>query len=383
MYRKLAPLVKDVGFRDVNGDEKAENRVYKEVLEERRSDQQLMAANSGENEDSGIKDEGKSLRCVNGDESRIESEIETKAPLNIPENVNEGCADGLQECNKNVTCNVSERGGLDNQEGASGLRNHTENEKNGSMVDLKKLKALLDQESQVETVENDEEQNQNNKSNNAPNSSTGASSEFENYFRELEEDMLGWESSDSDNNSNEVMNNSDGILDLSKVEAEEKTVEVTNSQAEEELSPLHWTKGSEGVVEPVVSVEEHSSPALDETAAGDRQEINQVRESNEDLETEPESSPQVFSMKPSNLQESIAEDPNCAERVATPSDTSRCQSNNADIIETSESDDINGTQTPGSLLRGGNNTELHTAATEEVRSQLKNILVDIRFFLGE
>lgn len=203
VYRKLAPLVKDVGFPDVKSGRIARSKESYIVLSDVHHDRQqpstvIDSEHVHEGDRANREQSTSSLRQADEDTQKLPSESIAK------ETVNESNKAVEDKCDK---------------EGDDAHRNHEvspdldlknvpskyDGEGKSSSLDLATLKNLLGEETSSDTAQT--ENAQLDESRNGPNSSvleeTDESTDLESYFQDLEDEMFGWESSGEENGGKE------------------------------------------------------------------------------------------------------------------------------------------------------------------------------------
>ena len=215
VYRKLAPLVKDVGIPSVGvKDKDVSGKDSGTVLNETGSDnEQPTEMTNNSNVSEGARQDN--LECRKEDEEKT-------APTESVVNEIDGFVEGkTEEGGDNEDKNFQ---GVSSGVEQSSLSNGND-ENLCSRTDLEKLKNLLDKTAlDTSTVENikQDEKSQNELKPDAFDE-TDQSSNLEDYFQELEDEMFDWESNEEESCEIE---NENSVESESQVVVSEKSVEV-------------------------------------------------------------------------------------------------------------------------------------------------------------
>lgn len=227
VYRKLAPLVKDVGFPDVKSGRVAVNEGTCTTVKEFHSDEPAGQSVLIEDE----QNEGKNLNTLINAEGDFEGHFSSET--NLEENV-KGTREIVrgtvrEEGHETVEHHDVRQDSRDGDTVEKGKRN-VDSECASSETDLTKLKNLLGDDDQSEVSETDTSQ---------PDAVvTGSdSATLESYFDELEDDMFGWDSNEDESNGTDIENVDGG---KEKTTADEKNC----SELEEDTSQYNLGEGT-------------------------------------------------------------------------------------------------------------------------------------------
>ena len=412
VYRKLAPLVKDVGFPDVKSVRKAKSKEADIILNESHSDEQTVKTKSDTHREDGEEDSQNtnSLKNVEGNLESLPSEYDDKESVTkgvnaiVDENVEEKRHDDVDQ--PEVTSEDDEKNG-DIEKGAN-----VDKECASSGTDLEKLKNLLEDDSQPETSKTDTTQVDDSVDGQKPSAVAVVreSENLESYFEELEDDMFGWESDEVDNNGtgNETANadscrettdESEPVAERKEEigenieEHETKVVEESTDANGETLSSQLDSLGDKDMhLRPCsdsTSIENMHSPDEAQSAITNNQDcLSQPRDDTNPLEEKESASGLVE--QPTNEQTTSDNTNGEGEAQQTMDDLDTHETPNEQTADHSSSGEQGNEQIPRQPLFGseeGINIEEQDAsipvpATDEVRKQLKDALVDVRFFLG-
>ena len=412
--------MKDVGFPDVKSERKATSEGTFTVLNESHSDEHtgqsrttVMAHDTG--------NDGKNVNTLANAEGNFDGDLSPKT--NIQESVN--------DLNEIVRNNAEEKGHetAEHREVVSGKNNiietgkDVENERTSSGTDFEKLKNLLGEDVQSETSETETSQPGDSVGGQEPSAvpTVSESASLESYFQELEDDMFGWDSDEDDNNDNDIEN-----VDGSNGSAmtDEKTLcepkEEGDQNMEESITPfVAESPDTDNVARPgqkdsSEGGDTHSQLCSDSTNTDETYAVDELNPlSNESIGSQNiitddrasldqpsedtnllEANESISNQKEQVGEEQIASDNtngdgetqqsmDSSNTYETPSELTFDQANSGDEGKTQipklpgftseESNDKN---------EQGGSIAPPALATDEVRKQLKDVLVDVRFFLG-
>ena len=315
--------------------------------------------------------------------------------------------------------NAEENGHVDveQHEVVSGDTSHVDKgssvdrERISSVTDLEKLKNLLQEEAQAETHK--AETTQADDSSHGPEPSAVAESNgsenLENYFQELEDDMFGWESDEASKNASDIeTGDSEDCLEMNEKslskgnEESDPSVEENRTEVVEE-SPDASDVAMPSQVDSPQGEDPHSSDDTHEPSETDpsskegvesqqrdeKEEVIHPRNDGNTLETnESDSSPeeqctdeQITRSNTNDDNEEVVQETKDLETSETPAEQRIDQANigdqgNVQIPKVSSYAGEDGDH------RKGQDDGITVPPTDEVRKQLKDVLVDVRFFLG-
>ena len=315
--------------------------------------------------------------------------------------------------------NAEENGHVDveHHEVVSGDTSHVDKgssvdrERISSVTDLEKLKNLLQEEAQAETHK--AETTQVDDSSHGPEPSAVAESNesenLENYFQELEDDMFGWESDEASKNASDIeTGDSEDCLEMNEKslskgnEESDPSVEENRTEVVEE-SPDASDVAMPSQVDSPQGEDPHSSDDTHEPSETDpsskegvesqqmdeKEEVIHPRNDGNTLETnESDSSPeeqctdeQITRRNTNDDNEEVVQETKDLETSETPAEQRIDQANigdqgNVQIPKVSSYAGEDGDH------RKGQDDGITVPPTDEVRKQLKDVLVDVRFFLG-
>lgn len=423
MYRKLAPLVKNVGFPDVKSGRKASSQDSDSVLSETHSDSQQPTENIDsvrvDEDDKGDAEE-RANYVVQTDEYRGKSPSESLSEVTINEanEVVEGrCEQERDDANKHyaIASGVNEKNFGAN--GGSGVVRST--------TDLEKLKNLLDEVSsdtlQSGNMQADEEES-------LSQEETHKSSNLESYFQELEDEMFGWESSGDDHETNVresvVGDDSHEIVKKQSLAGETnegrfsglkneelKSKDLPESAVNDDAisSRLDSSEGTNecsgketNTDDPHVS--EHMESGKEEATGSENFDTDKVEDKLEERTDDDNilKAKEVISRQDEQcIDDRTSSSRNGNDREASANEASYKLESREEASLTPDSlqapDEEKGGQTgsndqggsqalklpPSEESSGGNKQgDVNVPPSDEVRKQLKDILVDVRFFLG-
>ncbi|PFX22012.1 VPS9 domain-containing protein 1 [Stylophora pistillata] len=253
VYRKLAPLVKDVGFPDVKSGRVAVNEGTCTTVKKFHSNEPAGQSVLIEDE----QNEGKNLNTLINAEGDFEGHFSSET--NLEENV-KGTREIVrgtvrEEGHETVEHHDVRQDSRDGDTVEKGKRN-VDSECASSETDLTKLKNLLGDDNQSEVSETDTSQ---------PDAVvTGSdSATLESYFDELEDDMFGWDSNEDESDGTDIENVDGG---KEKTTGDEKNC----SELKEDTSQYNLEEGTtQNVVGSSISVNvtEHSQADPSEVCA--------------------------------------------------------------------------------------------------------------------
>ena len=425
VYRKLAPLVKDVGFPDVKSGRIASSKESNIVLSEVHHDQQqptpvIDSEHVHEGDRVNRKQSTSSLRQADEDTKKLSSEPIAKETVN--------------ESNKTVEDKCDEEG--DDHEVALDMDSKNVPSEYGSegkksSIDLATLKNLLGKETSSDTAQTEDAQLDESK--NGPNSSvleeTDGSTDLESYFQDLEDEMFGWESSGEENGGKEkesiVADNkremtdeesryeneevSNGKIAGSRTENLDESTDINNeasvssqldsSEVRNETSPEQ--SNIDDTHEPDQIEQTDTEPHADFDADMDKQ-VKQPTEDTYPVETNDFISRQEEQCTGDRTSSSNSNDEGEAQQMEpNTNEATNKISYNEEALQTPDSlherdekkegeegvEDKEDTQMPELPLLEERSSRTKqdvriVPPTDEVRKQLKDIFVDVRFFLG-
>ena len=411
MYRKLAPLVKDVGFPDVKSGRKASSQDSDSVLSETHSDSQQRTERIDSvrvDEDDKGDTEQRASYVVQTDECR------DKITVNETNEVVEGwCEQERDDANKN---NVTASGVDEKSFGSNGGSRVVR-----STTDLEKLKNLI-----CEEVSSDTSQSGNMQADEDESSSqeeTHESTNMESYFQELEDEMFGWESSGDERETNlresVVGDDSHEIIKKQSLAGETNERSFTGLKSEELRSKdLPESAINDDAISSRLDSSEGTNECSDKETNIDDPHVSEQMESEIEEATGPENfdtdkvEDKLEERTDDDTISEVKEVISRQEELCIDDQTSSNRNDNANEasykLESREEasltpnslqapDEEKGDQT-GSNDQGGSHGlklrpseesssgnkqgDLNAPPSDEVRKQLKDILVDVRFFLG-
>ena len=418
VYRKLAPLVKDVGFPDVKSVRKAKSKEADIILNESHSDEQTVKTKSDTHREDGEEDSQNtnSLKNVEGNLESLPSEYDDKESVTkgvnaiVDENVEEKRHDDVDQ--PEVTSEDDEKNG-DIEKGAN-----VDKECASSGTDLEKLKNLLEDDLQAKTFNTDTEQVVDSVDGEEPSAIAvvDESENLESYFDELEDDMFGWESDEVDNNGtgNETANANScrGTTDENEpVESKEESVEKNTEQHETKVVEESTDANGEALscqLDSLGDEDAHLRPCSDSTSienihspdeidastredleaqnviTNDRDCLSQPRDDTNPLEEKESASGPVEQRTSEQTTSDHTNGEGEAQQTRDNLDTRETPTE--ETLGDQENEQI--PKQPSFASEEGINIKEQDAvipvpATDEVRKQLKDALVDVRFFLGE
>ena len=279
-----------------------------------------------------------------------------------------------------------------------------------SVTDLEKLKNLLQEEAQPETPKAETTQVDDSSHGQEPSAVANESENLENYFQELEDDMFGWESDEAGKNaSDSEAGNTEGVR--------EKTNGKSLSEGEDESDPSVEENRTD-VVEESTGANDVAIPSqVDSPRGGDSRSSNDTHEPSE---TDPSCKIGVESQQVNEKEEVINpridestlktnESDSSPEEQCTNEQRTSDNTNDDNEEEVQETKDLETRDSPEeqafdqATCGDQGNAQIHKSPlfagedgdnrkgqddgkaappTDEVRKQLKDVLVDVRFFLG-
>ena len=418
--------MKDVGFPDVKSGRKASSKESYIALSETNYDHQQPTLII----DSERVDEGDTTNWEQGSSSLRQADEDTQE---LP---SESIADEtVDESNKVVEDKYDEEGEDPdtNQEVApdEDLKNVPSDRDNGgvsSRTDLETLKNLLGKDSSSDTVQT--ENVHLDESKNGLKSSTveetDESTDLESYFQDLEDEMFGWESSEDDEKEKEGID-ADNRREMTDEESRFENEEVSSGQIVEtrtEDFDESTDINNEASSNQLDSSEVRNETSSDQTSIEDTHEPDQIEPLRE-KDTEPQAEfygemgkqptedtkPLETNDLTSRQEEQCTGDRTTSSNSNDEEEAQQIEPGNANEATHKISSNGETLQTPGSLHEQGEEKEgaegvkdkedtqtpelpqfeerssetKHDAIvppTDEVRKHLKDIFVDVRFFLG-
>ena len=277
-----------------------------------------------------------------------------------------------------------------------------------SVTDLEKLKNLLQEETQPETSKAETTQVDGVSHGQEPSAEAVAneSENLENYFQELEDDMFGWESDEADKNASDseagdtddCRGKTNGKSLSEGKEESEPSVEENRTEVVEESTDTNDVAMPSQLDSPLGedshfsdnTHEQSNEVGVDSQHVNEKEEVIHPRDDGETLKTN---------------ESDLSAEEQCTDEQRTSGDT-----NEEEEDEIQETKDLETREKPGEqaidqancgdqgnaqlpklpLFAGedGNKRKepegggITIPPTDEVRKQLKDVLVDVRFFLG-
>lgn len=417
VYRKLAPLVKDVGFPDVKSVRKATSKETDIILNESHSDEQTVKTKSDTNREVGEEDcqNTNSMKNVEGNLESLPSEYDNKESVTngvnaiVDDSVEEKIHDNVDQ--PEVTFEDDEKNG-DVEKGTN-----FDKECVSSGTDLEKLKNLLEDDLQPKTSKTDTKQVDDSVDGQEPSAVAvlDESENLESYFEELEDDMFGWESDEVDNNGtgNEIAD-ADSCRETTDesepVESKEESVENTDQHETKVVEESTDANGEElsSQLDSLGDEDTHLRPCSDSTNienthspdkidASTRQylEVQNVITNDQDCLSQPrdDTNPLEEKDSTSRLEEQRTDELRTSDNTNGEGEAQQTM-DNLDTRETPNKETLGDQENeqkpkqPSFASEEGINIKeqdvsIPVPATDEVRKQLKDALVDVRFFLGE
>ena len=421
--------MKDVGFPDVKSGRIASSKESNIVLSEVHHDQQqptpvIDSEHVHEGDQRANRDQStSSLRQADEDTKKLSSESIANETVN--------------ESNKAVEDKCDEEGDDSHRDHEVALDMDSKNvpseygsEGKKSSLDLATLKNLLDKETSSDTAQT--ENVQLDESKNRPNVSvleeTDESTDLESYFQDLEDEMFGWESSGEENGGKEkesiVADNrremtdeefryeneevSSGKIARSRTENLDESTDINNevsssqldsSEVRNETSPEK--SNIDDTHEPDQIEQTDTEPHADFDADMDKQ-VKQPTEDTYPVETNDFISRQQEQCTGDRTSNSNSNDEGEAQQMElNTNEATNKISYNEEALQTPDSlherdektegeegvEDKEDTQMPELPLLEERSSKMKqdvriVPPTDEVRKQLKDIFVDVRFFLG-
>ena len=245
VYRKLAPLVKDVGFKDVKSGHKATSEGT-DITSSESQPEQIAAETieTGHVETDEIENtevNTGSLRATGGGEN-LATELDT----------DENSKATLQQDESEIGKYLADENVGEEYKGDKNDAIHVYNEGKSLNTDLKKLKSFLEDGASLEGPSEDGQLGDSKAS--LTIEETDESENLKSYFEELEDDMFDWESSEDD----DVEESTDVIKESHEITSEENICE--NKEASDKQIQVDK---SDDRVEPTALSDEKSSSELD------------------------------------------------------------------------------------------------------------------------
>ena len=438
VYRKLAPLVKDVGFPDVRSGRKATSPRADVVIDESHSDEEAVKTKSKYD---GV-DEEKQVHDPNL--KRLPSDSDSEESGNKADEVQEV---NTEEMGHDVELHEVVPGDTSDVETGS----TADTECVSSVTDLEKLKNLLQEEAQPETSKADITQVDDSSSGQESSAAAVAneSENLESYFQELEDDMFGWESDEAEKNaSDNETGDTEDCREISNeksfsenIEEGDRRVEENRTEVIEESTDANDVAMSSQEDSPQ-GEDSHSSSDTHEPSETDQEEAINPRDDGNTLTTnESDSSPEEQCTDEKRTDSPQGEDSHSSSDTNEPSETDQEEAINprddGNTLTTNESDsspeeqctdekrtsgntnddeeevqdtkDLETRETPEERTFDQTNcgdqenaqipklpsfageddsnkkqqdSDVPLPPTDEVRKQLKDVLVDVRFILG-
>ena len=413
--------MKDVGFPDVKSGRTAASKGTTSIeLNEAHSDLQkpteiIDSVHVDENDRGDREEDTSSLRRFEEDGEKLSSESHSEQTL---DETNKVAEDICEEEGHNV---------VENREAASdgdeeNVRSNFDGEDGNSSTDLDKLKNLLEEEGTSDTA-----QTKKNGQECSAFKETNETGNLDSYFQELEDDMFGWESSGDENDENEKESIlTDNNREITNEESLGENKEASNTQIQEGRNDASSGVNNEATSSQLDSSEDEHDHSLEETKTDDAHEPDEIRPlKDQDIEIEnvdtnlggqptEDASPLEANEFISNREEQCPVDQTKSSNDNGEGEAQQMEPSTSDATpninsseEPSQTPVASNTQeTPDEKKEGqtdisvqedtptpkfplfneseGRNRqdEVTVPPSDEVRKQLKDILVDVRFFLG-
>ena len=239
VYRKLAPLVKDVGFKDVKSGHKATcegtDITSSETQPEQIPAETIETGQVETDEMENTEVNTSSLRGTDGGEN-LATELDT----------DENSRATLQEDESEIGKYLADGNVREEHKGDKNDAIHVYNEGKSLNTDLKKLKSLLDDGAPLEGPSEDGQLGDSKASLTVER--TDESENLKSYFEELEDDMFDWESNEDDDfeESTDVMKESHEITSKENIcenkEASDTQIQMDKSDDRVEPTALNDEK---------------------------------------------------------------------------------------------------------------------------------------------
>lgn len=280
----------------------------------------------------------------------------------------------------------------------------------GSVTDLEKLKDLLKEEAQPETPKAETTGVDDSGHGQEPSAVavTDESENLESYYQELEDDMFNWESDEGDNNA---IDSDTGDAEDCRETTNEKSLSESkeDSDSNTEASGTEVVEESTGANDVAMSSQLDSLQGEDSHSLDNTQELSEIDqaskigvESQQINENEEVSSPRHDGNSLEANKFDLSPEEQCTDEQRTSRNTNdEGEAQQTKDLETRETpkeqtfDQANcGDQENAQMPKlplfagedGSNRKEqdggITVPPTDEVRKQLKDVLVDVRFFLG-
>ena len=394
VYRKLAPLVKDVGFPDVRSGRKATSPQADVVFSESHSDEEAAKTKSeadGEDEEKQGQDTNLQRLPSDSDDEEGGNEANEFREDNAHDDV------AQHEVVSGNTGDVCEGSTVDS-------------ECVSSVTDLEKLKSLLQEEAQPETPKAEATQVDDSSHGQDPAAVAVAdkSENLESYFQELEDDMFGWESEEADKNASDSETGDEEdcreINEKSLSEGKEESdmnVEEKRTEVVEQSTDANDVATS-SQLDSLQSEDSHSSDDTHEPSGTDPSckigvESEQINEKEELINPTNDGNTLKTDESDSSPREQCTDERGTGDNTRDGEDVQDTKdSETRDLPEEktfdqTNCDDQGNVQIPKSPLfvgeDGDNRKEeddnITVPPSDEIRKQLKDVLVDVRFFLGK
>lgn len=399
VYKKLAPLVKDVGFPDVRSGRKATSPRADVVFNESHSDEEAVKTKSesdGVDEEKQVHDPNLKRLPSDSDNEESGNKVDEVQEVNTEEKGHDDVE--LHEVVPGDTSDV-DRGSTTDTECVS------------SVTDLEKLKNLLHGEAQPETYKADTAQVDDSSNGQEPSAAAVAneSENLESYFQELEDDMFGWESDEADKNAsdNETGDTEDG-REISNEKSLSEGIEESDTSVEENRTEV--IEESTDANDMAMSSQEDSPQGEDSHSSGDTHEPSETDQSSKVGVDSQQINAKEEAINPRDDGNTLATNESDASPEEQCTDEKRTSGNtNDDEKEVQDTKDLETRETPEEktfdqancgdqgnaqipklpLFVGEDDSNkkeddggVSLPPTDEVRKQLKDVLVDVRFFLG-
>ncbi|KAL9975170.1 hypothetical protein ACROYT_G012297 [Oculina patagonica] len=410
VYRKLAPLVKDVGFPDVKSGRKATSKGAEIILNESHSDEQAVEAKSDANGEGEGKDEQNtnSLKNVEGNLERLPSESDNEESVDNGKDV---VGDNDEEKGHDDVEHLEVTSEDDIKSGDVEKGTNVDNECASPGTDLEKLKNLLEEDAQPETSKTDTTQVDDSVHGQEPSAVAvvDESENLESYFEELEDDMFGWESDEVDNNGTDKestdvdscreITDKNALGEESDANIKEggtEVVEESTDANDEALSSQLESVGDDDTHS--TSLDNMQSPSENDASTNENVESQNIITNDQDSLSQPRDdvNPLEANERISSLGEQHTDEQTTSNNTDDEGETQQrvdnsatCETPSEQTSDQASSGDQGNAQIPKLSLfaseEGSNIKEqdggIPAPATDEVRKQLKDVLVDVRFFL--
>ncbi|XP_058971335.2 VPS9 domain-containing protein 1-like [Pocillopora verrucosa] len=189
VYRKLAPLVKDVGFPDVKSGRIATSEGTGAVINESHSDEHVKKSTIIDDE----QNRGKNLNTLTNAGGNFEGHFSSETNIEESLKGTKEIVKGTAEEKEHETVEIHDAAFVKNTRDGGSVEKGKDGDSEcaSSGTDLAKLKNLLGDDLQSEVSDTDTSQP-------TAVATSGDAASLETYFEELEDDMFGWDSSEDE-----------------------------------------------------------------------------------------------------------------------------------------------------------------------------------------